>query len=588
MDTVQQIKERLDIVEVVGSYVELHKAGRHFKGKSPFSNERTPSFYVSPDRGMYYCFSTNQGGDIFTFIQNMEGVTFKEALHILGEKAGVEIVKENPEKKTQRDRYYEILTLATDFFATKLQETPEALQYLKDRGVEERIISEWQIGYAPGPPLGGWRELRSYLNEKGFSDEELLAVGIIKKTEQGKDPFDVFRDRIVFPMRDTQGRVVAFSGRILHPSDAAPKYLNSPETELYKKSELLYGFDKAKHSLKKMPFWIIAEGQFDVVMSHQAGYTTTVAVSGTALTEYQVKTLLRLSEKVVLALDSDRAGLQAMQKGAKVMLAHGMDVKVATLPEGKDPADIIKDSKAEFKRYISSSQHVIETMLEVLQKEARDDRTYKLQAREEVLPLVAVIPNEMERDHFVSLVAEKTETGVDAVRHELQRFIESQEESREKTAVVQQEAEKEVKENTTDRYNRQRDLKTYLLAAQAVVPTAWQAVLQSYLEDILEDSLEILKTQVDETKFQEYTFLIEEEFSKASDRTGAEELADRLNQLARYEYDRKLQHYREKLVEAEMSGDEAKQTQHLQELQSLQKKYEGPLVDSNTFLSCQH
>jgi DNA primase len=326
-DSVQQIKDRLSILDVISPYVELHRAGKNFKGKSPFTAEKTPSFYVSPDRGMYYCFSTSQGGDMFTFIQAMEGVDFRGALKLLADKAGVELVAEDPKKKTERERWYAAMQDATTYYAEQLEKTPAAKEYLENRGVTTATLQKWQIGFAPGPPAHGWRMVKDHLEGKGYTKDELFRVGLIKSTEGGKEPFDVFRDRIMFPLFDQNGKVVAFSGRILSRD---------------KKSELLFGYDKAKHGIRQLNFSLIVEGQFDVVMAHQAGYTNTVAVSGTALTLHHVQLLERLSDRVVLALDADRAGIAAMKKAAELMLKRGIDVKVAEMPLGADPADIIK------------------------------------------------------------------------------------------------------------------------------------------------------------------------------------------------------------------------------------------------------
>lgn len=423
-DSVQQIKERLSIVDVVAPYVELQKAGKNYKGKSPFTNEKTPSFYVSPDRGMYYCFSSSQGGDIFSFIQAMEGVDFKGALKLLADKAGVELVAEDPKKRTERDRQYDILEEATQFFEKKFTEEAEAKKYLVDRGVTAETRARWRIGYAPGPPKHGWRDLKTYLEGKGFTKDEMLRAGLIKGMDTGKEPYDVFRDRVMFPIKDSSGRVVAYSGRILTKDSDAPKYVNSPETDLFVKSDILYGYDKAKEGMRKLNFSLIVEGQFDVVLSHQAGYNNTVAVSGTALTPHHVDLLQRLSNRVVLALDGDRAGISAVKRAADLMLARSMDVKVATMVDGQDPADMIQADPQSFKDAIKNSQHVIEFLLDVLETGKRDERTWKLEVREEVLPYVAKIPNAIDREHFEKIIATRLNTTKEAIHTEVQRLLE--------------------------------------------------------------------------------------------------------------------------------------------------------------------
>lgn len=423
-DSVQQIKDKLSILDVVSPYVELHKAGKNFKGKSPFAAEKTPSFYVSPDRGMYYCFSTSQGGDIFNFMQVMEGVDFKEALKILAQKAGVELVPEDPKKKSERERLFSALEAATVFYSDWLQKEPEAAAYLQQRGVKPETIAKWRIGFAPGPPKYGWRDVKIELENQAYTKEELLKAGLIKHAEGGKEPFDVFRDRIMFPMAEPNGKVVAFSGRILHPDDRAPKYVNSPETELYKKSDLLFGYDKAKTGIRNLNFSLIVEGQFDVVMCHQAGYLNTVAVSGTALTLHHVQLLERLSDKVVLALDADRAGINAMKRGAQLMLSRGLDVKVAELPLGKDPADIIQADASEFKKVIGQSVHVIEFLLHVLRREVAEDRIFRQKVQQEIYPFVLLLPSRTEQYSFAEVIAKYIEVPIDIVWHEIERLRE--------------------------------------------------------------------------------------------------------------------------------------------------------------------
>lgn len=420
-DTVQKIKDRLDILDVIAPYVELHKAGKSYKGKSPFTNEKTPSFYVSPDRGMYYCFSTNQGGDMFTFVQVMEGLDFKGALKLLADKAGVELTPISPETQSKQDRLYAVLSEATIYFERQLAEKQDALTYLAGRGLKPTTISAWQIGFAPGPPQG-WRLGRDYLKSQGYSDAEMLAAGLIKPAEGNKEPYDVFRNRIMFPLFDASGRVVAFSGRTVETGTDIPKYINSPETDLYKKSELLFGYDRARQNIRKFDFVLIVEGQFDVVLCHQAGYTNTVAVSGTALTLLHVRLLERLSKRVVLALDSDRAGVAAMKRAADLMLRRGFDVKVTKLEGGKDPADLIAKDPAQFKKMIGDASPVIEFLLGQLDETENDTRSKKLKAREEILPYIALIPNRIDQEHFEGLVATALGTSYEAIHFEVERL----------------------------------------------------------------------------------------------------------------------------------------------------------------------
>lgn len=580
-DTVQQIKEKLNIIDVISPYVELHKAGKNFKGKSPFTAEKTPSFYVSPDRGMYYCFSTSQGGDIFNFVQVMEGVDFKEALKILAHKAGVELVPEDPKKKSQRERYYAALEAATVFYDEKLEKEKAALEYLKKRGVKNETVSKWRIGFAPGPPKYGWRETKDYLEKKGFTKDELLKTGLIKSAEGGKEPFDVFRDRIVFPLFDSSGKVVAFSGRILSKESEAPKYVNSPETELYKKSELLYGYDKAKNGIRNLDFSLIVEGQFDVVMCHQAGYSNTVAVSGTALTIHHVQLLERLSEKVVLALDADRAGIAAMKKAADVMLRRGLDVKVAELPIGKDPADIIQRDPVEFKNIVGHSVHVIEFLLHVLKREVADSRSFKLKAREEVLPFILLLPSRIDQEHFISMVADVIDTTVDAVRYELDRLRERMESSETYTPAREIKSVDETQKEERVTAENHQNIYLYLMASLQVVNKKLSAKLAAEIEKVTK----ILKlSEPDSSELAKVTFVLEQEFAKVPALSVAEEVVSKLNLLKKSLLKKRLSEFRLQIKEMETTGEDDMVIELLKKSQEFEKLLREPAYKSEDFM----
>ena len=547
-DSVQQIKDKLNILDVISPYVELHKAGKNFKGKSPFAAEKTPSFYVSPDRGMYYCFSTSQGGDMFTFIQVMEGVDFKESLKILAQKAGVELVPEDPTKRTERERWYLALSAATNFYTESLAKESQALEYLAKRGVSNETIQKWQIGFAPGPPKHGWREVKEHLEARGFSRSELLKTGLIKTTEGGKEPFDVFRDRIMFPMSDTSGKVVAFSGRILSKDTDAPKYVNSPETELYKKSELLYGYDKAKHGIRNLDFSLIVEGQFDVVMSHQAGYSNAVAVSGTALTVHHVQLLERLSKRVVLALDADRAGIAAMKRAADLMLRRGLDVKVAELPEGKDPADLILIGKEQFKAVIGKSVHVIEFLLHVLTRTITDARALKLKAREEILPFILLLPNRIDQEHFVDIVAKAIGTTSDAIRFELERLRDESKSSPTSNSNIEN-----INSNKApaEKGDLLRNARLFLEATISISEQHVAEFLKKEISELLGGEVELLP----ESEVAGVTFNLEQQFANMPELAVQEEIVARLNNFKKGIIRQRLNTERQLLESIEEGGD---------------------------------
>lgn len=414
--TVQQVKEKLSIVDVISPYVKLTRAGKYWKGLSPFNKEKTPSFYVNIERQSYYCFSSNQGGDMFTFIQAMEGVDFKGALKILAEKAGVEIEYSGPgkgkEHKEKEEREREALARAEQFFVRNLTENSSAYAYAQKRGLSPATIASWNLGVAPDT----WRGLLDDLTTAGFTNPELIAAGLIKEAD-GKPGtyYDRFRNRLMFPIKDAAGRTVAFTGRALDPNDQA-KYLNSPETDLYKKSKILFAMDRAKDAIRQRQFALLMEGQMDVIHAHQAGFTNTVALSGTALTDEHLSLIRRYSENLMLCLDADRAGLAATQKHALAALRHGLRVKAVRLPKGKDPADLISEDPKEFTKRVADAEPVIEFFLAVLAEAEPDPHRLVLHSEKIVLPLLAAVKSPMERDHFVGVIARATGLTPESIR----------------------------------------------------------------------------------------------------------------------------------------------------------------------------
>ena len=585
----QQIKERLTIVDVVSSYVELSPAGKHMKAKCPFHNEKTPSFTLSPDRGMYYCYGCQAGGDIFTFVQEMEGVDFKGALQILADKAGVELKREDPKKRTERDRQYDVLEGATKYFEEYLKKKKEALLYLKERGVTAETIAKWRIGYAPGPPDHGWRELKNALEAQKFTVPELLKTGLVKGADAGKEPYDLFRDRIMFPIFDPAGKVVAYSGRILTKDSEAPKYVNSPETELFSKSDILYGYDKAKQGIRSMDFSLIVEGQFDVVMTHQAGYSNAVAVSGTALTEHHVMLLQRLSNRCVLALDSDKAGISAVKRAADVMLARGMDVKVAHMPDGEDPADMIQKDPLEFKHAIGKATHVIEFLLDVLQDQKLEERTFKLKAREEILPYVVKIPNRIDQEHFENLIAERLHTTKDAIHFETERLaqkaeLEKEREKNRATTMQNQTSQKQsIPEDPKMQFQRKTELRQYLAVLIDIVPEEHTAALRHALEKTMSETLAEIQATLDASKTSGLSFKLEAYVEKTPIKQVYEETVDKLNELVALIGKEGMQIHTQTLHAAEEAGDDELVMKTLGAIATFKKKQEELLFTPELF-----
>ena len=422
--SVDQIKERLGIVDVVSRYLTLEKAGSNLKAKCPFHNEKTPSFFVSPSRNTFYCFGCGVKGDIFTFIEQFEGLDFRGALKVLSEHAGVPLALESRSIRDERTRMYELLAETTSYFERSLKNEEKAQEYLIKRGLTADTSVKFRLGYAKEE----WNALHGHLQGMGYSDKEIEKAGLIKLSEHDsisekqaykKRYYDRFRGRIMFPIADGSGRIIAFSGRLFPKIDESAKYINSPETVLFNKSRVLYGYDKAKYTIRKSNFSIVVEGQMDLLMSHQAGFPNTVALSGTALTSPQINALRRLSSNIVLAYDADQAGVASSGRSAGLVLSAGMDVKVAAIPSGVDPADLVRMGAGHFKEAIRTSKHIVDFYLDVLKAEGKDDRSYGRAVVDRVLPFVARIANKVDQAHFVGKVARRLNTSEDIVWEEL-------------------------------------------------------------------------------------------------------------------------------------------------------------------------
>jgi DNA primase len=420
-DTVAEIKERLNIQDIIAPYVKLKRAGRSLVGLCPFHKEKTGSFHVSAERGTWHCFGCGLGGDGFSFIEKVEGVDFKGALKMLAEKAGVQITtiygSKNQEDTSKRDKLRALVSRASEWYGTRLAGSP-AEAYAKSRGLTSETIAAWRLGYAPD----GWRTLLEALTAEGFTVPEMLAAGLIKEAD-GKPGtyYDRFRNRLMFPIRDAAGRVVGFTGRAL-AADGVAKYLNSPETELYHKSDVLFGMDAAKDAIRTRGFAMLVEGQIDVIHCHQAGFTNAVALSGTALTDRHLSLMKRFSENLMLVLDADPAGLKATARSAALALSAGLRVKAARLPKGKDPADLITEDAKDFTKRITDAKPIVDFFLAELAAQESDPHRLLRLAESIVLPLISAIPSPMEREHFIQSAARTLGLSGEAVRESVKRI----------------------------------------------------------------------------------------------------------------------------------------------------------------------
>lgn len=413
----------MGIVDVVGSYIKLDRSGATLRARCPFHNEKTPSFHVSPTREGFHCFGCNKGGDIFTFVQEIEGVDFAEALRILAGRAGIELKREDPKVRSERERLFALLEDVTQFFEVTLLKNDAAKEYVKGRGITEETVRKFRIGFAPSD----WRGAYSFLRGKKYTDEEIEKAGLsIKGTRPGPNGeayFDRFRSRIMFPLFNPAGAPVGFSGRIFGeaPPDTA-KYVNSPQTQLYDKSHILYGYDKAKTSIREKDACVLVEGQMDMVLSHQAGVTNAVAVSGTALTEHHLGLVNRLTKNLVVAFDPDSAGMNAAARGVDMALGLGMDVRAATLPEDLDPADLVRKDPGAWVAAVENAEHIILFFLNHLKRQNLEERALRAEVGKRVVPYVARIKSPMEQAHFVAEIAAAVKLSEEPIRDEIRAY----------------------------------------------------------------------------------------------------------------------------------------------------------------------
>jgi DNA primase len=402
---IDEIKSKLDIVEFVSEYLRLTPAGANFKANCPFHNEKTPSFMVNRERGIWRCFGCGEGGDALEFLMKMENIPFPEALKVLAQRTGVTLTRERQEVNTGKNRLYDLCLLAANYWHKVLLDSPCAVavrDYLAGRGLSEETIDDFKIGYA----IESWDNLLQFLLKRGYGEQEIAGAGLIVRKNQGSGYYDRFRDRVMFPIWDYHGRVVGFGGRALK-SDETAKYINTPQSEIYNKSEVLYGLYQAKQEIKKADLTILVEGYMDVIPSHQAGIKNVVSISGTALTDGQIRILKRYSSNLAIALDRDEAGRVAALRSIDLALQLEMNVRVISVPFGKDPGECVKNNSADWVQAIGEAKEAMEYFF----TEAREGKDPSNSADRKaivkfMLEKILRLGSEVDRDFWIKRVAQ--------------------------------------------------------------------------------------------------------------------------------------------------------------------------------------
>lgn len=419
MEAKEEVRARLNIEDVVGEYIQLKRAGRTFKGLSPFSGEKTPSFFVSPEKQIWHDFSSNKGGDIFSFIMEVEGLDFRGALELLARKAGVDLSiyqRGDGSLSKKKDRLHLILDLAAKYYQQLMIKTPEALEYIvKKRGLNKQTVQDFFVGYASSTPAA----LTTLLRGRGFSQQELNEAGLVGST--GKD---LFRSRMMIALQDPQGRVVGFTGRLIEDIKNAPKYLNTPQTILFDKGRHVFGLHLAKEAIRTEDFVVIVEGNVDVMSSHQAGVRQVVATAGTALTEQHLRTLARFTQHIRLCFDADKAGLAASERAIGIADSVGVELMMVVLPEGsKDPDELIQKDLAAWEKAIREPQDAVEWIIEHYMRQV-DSTTPegKKKVSDKALQLIQKQSDEVKRSAYIQLLAKKLQLGEQGFAQRLARL----------------------------------------------------------------------------------------------------------------------------------------------------------------------
>ena len=495
----QEIKDKNDIVSVISEYVSLKRSGRSLLGLCPFHNEKTPSFNVNQDRQFFYCFGCGAGGDVFSFIMKIENLEFIDAAKRLAERVGISWPKlvSSSEADRQKDSYFKINQLAAALYSQYLVKTDSgaiARQYLTNRNIKAELWKKFNLGYAPP----GWQNLTDILRKKGFPLQQAEELGLITMGENGY--YDRFRDRIIFPITDSRGKIVGFGGRVMEQGE--PKYLNSPENILFHKGRFLYGLSCAKDSIRRTRRAIIVEGYMDVIQAHQGGFTQAVASLGTALTREQAKLIKRFTPEVILAYDADTAGQNATLRGMDILEETGLKVRVLNLPVGFDPDSFIKEKgAANFEKLIESAPELLDFKFELIwNKHDLSSFQGKSQAVEQIIPCLFAIENNMAREHYIRLVARKTGFSENAILLELKKF---QKQNKKKSLFLDRKSEtsytNQINSKTSD--NTIDGLTDQLSPLQRAIFEAEKELLQTALQEY--DKLKRIK---EELKAEQFSF----------------------------------------------------------------------------------
>lgn len=481
MDAVDEVKSRINIEDVIGEYVQLKRAGRNWKGLSPFSDERSPSFMVSPEKQIWHDFSSGKGGNVFSFIMEVEGLDFKGALELLARKAGVDLEQYRsksggPRRGQNKERLYDLLDVTATFYQKQLFSNTTALKYLREkREFTKETILEWRLGYSPNTG----NALITFLKSKGFTEAEMKSAGVTAQRYRGVG--DMFRGRVMIPLCDPQGRVIGFTARLLADDPNAPKYINTPQTPLYDKSRHVFGLHLAKEAIRKSKFVVVAEGNLDVISSHQANVRQVVATAGTALTEQHLQALGRFTGDIRLSFDADKAGLNATERAIPIASKVKVGLSIISIPSGKDPDELIKQDPELWRQTIQKPQYALDWLIDRYQKLLDiSSGSGKREFTDVILHVVRELQDSVEQDHYVGEVAKLLGVSHEALRSKLSTQQETAEARPKKRVKVTQQAT----DKKTVEYQK---IQNHLMSLALMQPKLRALILEPLTPEMLHD-----------------------------------------------------------------------------------------------------
>jgi DNA primase len=511
-DTIDEVKNRLDIVDVVGDFVSLKRSGQNYKALSPFTNEKTASFYVVPSKGIFKDFSSGKGGDAITFVMEHEGMSYLEAIRHLAKKYGVEVKEdagrreEELASQSERDSLYILMNFAKDHYRDLLVKNDEGksigLSYFRERAFNDRTIEKFELGYA----LNEWDNLAKSATVKGYTEDMLEKAGLLIRKDDGKK-YDRFRGRVIFPVHNLSGKVIAFGARILTKEKDQPKYINSPETEIYHKSNVLYGMFQAKNAIRKEEFCYLVEGYTDVISLHQADIENVVASSGTALTEEQIKLMRRFTENVTVLYDGDAAGIKAALRGIDLVLKGGLNVRIVLLPDGEDPDSFSKKKgSTEFKKFlVEHTQDFISFKIDLYSKDASHDPIKKAEAIREIISSIGVIPDPIKRSVYIQETSRLLSISESVLLSELNKLLIHERDKKTQEKVKESDRREPVDPLTSI------EPKTVAINSEHIQEREVVRLLLNYADSELEDDVDLVSyfiAEFEDLEFSNPTFAL--------------------------------------------------------------------------------